>query len=197
MLIDDLKELLKFSDPDVQTIQKFWKNSQIDEEYQQLKEQINQENFWKNKDQAQISQRFEQIKEQRNAYYKLVKNYEEYVELLDLFAEDENELQRLQKDIEPFVRSIKKFKINMLLNEPDDKSNCFMSINAGAGGTESQDWANMVLRMYVRFCEENKLTAQLVDYQAGEEAGIKRAYCKANANQGTRPSPCGMVEEIE
>ncbi len=50
-----------------------------------------------------------------------------------------------------------------------------MSINAGAGGTESQDWANMLLRMYTRFCERERLKTDIIDYQAGEEAGIKSA----------------------
>ena len=52
---------------------------------------------------------------------------------------------------------------------------CFVHIHAGAGGTESQDWANMLLRMYYRFCERNNFHADTIDYQAGEEAGIKSA----------------------
>ena len=51
----------------------------------------------------------------------------------------------------------------------------FLSINAGAGGTESQDWADMLLRMYVRFCEREKLSSDIIDYQVGETAGIKSA----------------------
>jgi len=194
MLIDDLKELLKSIEPDIQTIKKFWTNSKLDDEYKTIHEQINQEDFWKHKDQAKISQRFEQVKEQRESYHNLVKNYAEFVELLDLFAQDENELKRIKIDLEPFVRSIKKFKINMLLNKPDDKSNCFLSINAGAGGTESQDWANMILRMYTRFCEDNKLTAQTVDYQPGEEAGIKSAtlYIKGKNAYGLLRSEHGV-----
>ena len=50
-----------------------------------------------------------------------------------------------------------------------------MDINSGAGGTESQDWANMLLRMYLRFCEREKFAVDVIDYQAGEEAGIKSA----------------------
>ncbi len=194
MLIDDLKELLKSIEPDIETIKKFWINSKIDEEYQQLQEQVNQEDFWKNKDQPKISQKFEQIKEQRESYYKLIKNFSDFSEFLDLFSEDEDELKRLQQDLLPFSRSIKKLKISMLLNKPDDKSNCFLSINAGAGGTESQDWAEMILRMYTRFCEDNKLTAQLVDYQSGEEAGIKSAtlYIKGKIAYGLLRSEHGV-----
>ena len=63
----------------------------------------------------------------------------------------------------------------LLLKNPEDKNACFLSINAGAGGTESQDWASMLLRMYTRFCERERLKTDLIDFQAGEEAGIKSA----------------------
>ena len=100
---------------------------------------------------------------------------DELVELLDLFAQDEPELQKLRSEVNDFCKAVIAFKINLLLSEPQDTSNCFLSINAGAGGTESQDWTNMLLRMYTRFCEQEKLSTQVVDYQAGEEAGIKSA----------------------
>ncbi len=61
------------------------------------------------------------------------------------------------------------------MHDEQDSSNCFLNINAGAGGTESQDWAEMLMRMYLRFCEREKLNAEVVDYQPGEEAGIKSA----------------------
>ncbi len=70
---------------------------------------------------------------------------------------------------------MRSFKVELLLNAPDDSSNCFLSINAGAGGTESQDWADMLLRMFLRFCERQKFNVSIVDYQSGEEAGIKSA----------------------
>jgi len=194
MLIDDLRELLKSIEPDIHTIKKFWANAGIEQEYQKLQEQIHQEDFWKHPNQAKISQQFEQIKEQRKAYNDIVQNYEEFVEFLELFSQDETELKRIQVELEPFVRTIKKFKINMLLREPDDHSNCFLIINAGAGGTESQDWASILLRMYVRFCEDNKLTAQTVDYQPGEEAGIKSAtlYIKGKNAYGFLKSEHGV-----
>lgn len=175
MLLDDLKELLKSTEPDIETIKKFWFNAGFEQEYQKLNEQINQETFWQHPERTSISQRFEQIKEQRESYTSIIKSFGEFHELLSLFAEDEEELKKIEPELSAFVRSVKKLKINLLLNGPDDKSNCFLSINSGAGGTESQDWAEMLLRMYIRFCETQKFSAQLVDYQAGEGAGIKSA----------------------
>ena len=175
MLIDDLKVSLKSVDQDIETIKKFWDNAKFEAEYQTLNEQVNQENFWQNPNRTAISQRFEHVKELRETYDTTIKSYREFDELLSLFAEDEEELKRIEPELHAFVRSIKKLKLSLLLSEPDDQSNCFLSINSGAGGTESQDWAEILLRMYVRFCENQKFTSNVIDYQSGEGAGIKSA----------------------
>ncbi len=194
MLIDDLKQQLHDIEPDVLTIKNYWASAGIEKEFHELQTVIQQENFWQHKDQAAISQRFEHIKEQRERYEQIARSFEEQQELLELFAQDEHELQKLSRDLSTLVREIKKFKIELLLNKPDDHSNCFLSINAGAGGTEAQDWAEMVLRMYVRFCENNKLSAGVVDYQAGEGAGIKSAtlYIKGRNAYGLLKAEHGI-----
>lgn len=67
----------------------------------------------------------------------------------------------------------KEFQTNLLFTDKNDKLSCLLDIHPGAGGTEAQDWAQMLMRMYVRFCERNKLKCQVMDYQDGDEAGIK------------------------
>lgn len=175
MLIDDLKQQLGAAAPDVLIIKNYWSNAGTQKEFDELSAQINNEHFWQNKNQAQISKRFEHVKELKSRYEHVVGAYTELGELLDLFAQEEHELVRLAGEIKQFLRTLRKFKIELLLNDIEDQSNCFLSINAGAGGTEAQDWAEMVLRMYVRFCEDNKLNASVMDYQSGEGAGIKSA----------------------
>lgn len=194
MLIDDLKELLKSVEPDIATIKSFWRNTGSDTEYEKLQAISQQEDFWKHPEQAKISQRFEQLKDQREQYLRVINNYTELLELLDLFGQDEAEIIKIEPEVKQFARSIKKFKINLLLNKPEDTSNCFLNINAGAGGTEAQDWADIVLRMYVRFCEDNKLTASQLDYQAGEGAGIKSAtlYIKGKNAYGLLKAEHGV-----
>lgn len=194
MLIDDLKELLKSVEPDIATIKTFWHNTGSDVEYEKLQKISQQEDFWKHPEQAKISQRFEQLKDQREQYLRVVNGYTELLELLDLFGHDEAEIVKIEPEVKQFARSIKKFKINLLLNKPEDTSNCFLNINAGAGGTEAQDWADMVLRMYVRFCEDNKLTASQLDYQGGEGAGIKSAtlYIKGKNAYGLLKAEHGV-----
>ncbi len=175
MLIDELREQLKETEPTIKIIAIYWRNAQREERFQELEQQSQQEDFWQHPEQATILKELQQIRTQRKQYQYIMQAKDELVELLDLFAQDEPELQKLRSEVNDFCKAVIAFKINLLLSEPQDTSNCFLSINAGAGGTESQDWTNMLLRMYTRFCEQEKLSTQVVDYQAGEEAGIKSA----------------------
>ena len=175
MLIDDLKEQLKNLEPDIQTIVPFWQNSKLEDRYQELGAQSSQEDFWQHPNQATILKELQRIRNQRDQYLHVTQTKQELGDLIDLFAEDESELKKLQNDIRALEKAVRSFKVELLLNAPDDSSNCFLSINAGAGGTESQDWADMLLRMFLRFCERQKFNVSIVDYQSGEEAGIKSA----------------------
>jgi peptide chain release factor 2 len=173
MIIDDLKEQLKSAEPDLKTIQTFWENSNNEQEFERLSAISKQEEFWKNPAQATISQQLQKIRLLRENYNNIVSTQKELDDLLVLFKDDQETLESLKVDISKHCRNIKNFKISLLLNKDDDDENCFLSINAGAGGTESQDWSEMLLRMYVRFCEREKFSCSVLDYQVGEGAGIK------------------------
>jgi peptide chain release factor 2 len=175
MVLDELRELLKSIEPDIQTIQTYWNNAKNDATIQNLAKEAEQEDFWKNPKQTEIAKELQRLRLQKEQFFSIAKSYKEYNELLDLFASDAQELEQCVSEIKSFAASVRKFKIDLLLHDPKDSSNCFLSINAGAGGTEAQDWADILLRMYVRFCEQERLSAQIVDYQMGEEAGIKSA----------------------
>src|SRR5699024_2407826 len=84
----------------------------------------------------------------------------------ELAAELESELRDLQS-------KVKAFEIEMLLNEPYDKNNAILELHPGAGGTESQDWASMLLRMYQRWAESKNYKVETLDFLAGDEAGVK------------------------
>lgn len=175
MLIDELKEQLKELEPAIKIIQAYWKNAGFEQDFQRLQDLVHQENFWKNPDQATISKQLQQVRSKKERYDTIIKSAAEINELIDLFAQDETELQKIARDITALRKNVEAYKIELLLDEPEDASPCFLSINAGAGGTESQDWANILLRMYVRFCEREGFKAQILDEQFGEEAGIKSA----------------------
>lgn len=78
-------------------------------------------------------------------------------------------METIQKDVD-------KLEICLLLNGPYDKNNCILEVHSGAGGTEACDWANMLYRMYLRWCEKKKYSIEILDVQVGEEVGIKSAY---------------------
>ena len=106
---------------------------------------------------------------------RLNRQLEDIQVLIELGSEAEDaetlvEVHRLNAELE---QGVAQAEFQKMLSGPHDRSNCFFSINAGAGGTESQDWAEMLLRMYLRYCERKGWKTDITDYQGGEEAGIK------------------------
>jgi len=173
MLFVELQEKLKKITPDIKTIQKYWKITNIDTHFNILKKTTENENFWENENRVPILQELQHITQLKKAYSSVITSYNDLTDFLVLFQNDPIELQNIEQEIKSLKKNVSLCKINFLLQKKEDDENCFLSINAGAGGTESQDWAEMLLRMYLRFCERQKLSASIVDYQKGEEAGIK------------------------
>ncbi|MBI2353173.1 peptide chain release factor 2 [Candidatus Dependentiae bacterium] len=192
MIIDQLKELLKNLEPDIKIIKDFWTISGQEDEFLTLERQTHQEEFWKHPDQTLILKRLQKLKNTAEEYQSIISSYQDFKDMLDIF--NDHEAAALEKDIKRLIKQTKQFKIHLLLTEEYDQSNAFLTINAGAGGTESQDWANIILRMYLRFCEQNKLDASIIEYQAGEEAGIKSStlYIKGKNAYGLLKSEHGI-----
>lgn len=84
--------------------------------------------------------------------------------------------------VESIDKKIKEFSLNITLDGENDKNNAIVSINAGAGGTEAQDWAEMLFRMYTRWTERKGFKADIIDFQPGDEAGIKSVTFTADGN---------------
>lgn len=95
--------------------------------------------------------------------------------LLDLAVEESDDLalKEAGDQLRPLEKKIKQLSLEMMLDDEDDDSNAIVSINAGAGGTEAQDWAEMLFRMYLRWVERKSYKVEVIDYQPGEEAGVK------------------------
>jgi peptide chain release factor 2 len=98
-------------------------------------------------------------------------------ELAELTDGDENspDAMEIRDSLENMAKELDKFEMTTLLSGPDDSRNAILTIHPGAGGTESQDWADMLFRMYNRWCEIKGFKVALLDYLAGEEAGLKSA----------------------
>ena len=119
-----------------------------------------------------------------DSYKQLANDIEEADVLLDL-AEEESDaktLEEVAQQIETLDRTMGKFSMDLMLDGENDKNNAIVSINAGAGGTEAQDWAEMLFRMYVRWVERRGFKTNLIDLQPGDEAGIKGATFTAGGD---------------
>lgn len=139
------------------------------------------ENLWNDKNNAQkILREKSLIAEKLDQYQNLTKNYQDNLEYLNL-ANSEND-QSLLKDVTANLTLIAKqasdFEIECLFAGENDQNNCFVDINAGAGGTDSCDFALMLLRMYERFANLRNFKSEIIDIVEGEEAGIRGATLK-------------------
>jgi len=122
-----------------------------------------------------LLKRLENVKKEIHSIETLYQQLEEvevYWELWQEGAVEESEVEKWVKQVES---AVDRFELNLLLGEEVDKQDCYLEINAGAGGTESQDWASMLLRMYRMYAERQGFEVQLVDYLKGDTAGIKSA----------------------
>ena len=109
------------------------------------------------------------------SFNQLYTDLEESQILLDLAIEesDADTIKEVSQQIQAIDKKIKKLSIDLMLDGADDQNNAIISINAGAGGTEAQDWAEMLFRMYTRWIERKGFGLEVIDYQPGDEAGIK------------------------
>jgi peptide chain release factor 2 len=109
------------------------------------------------------------------SFNQLCTDLEESQILLDLAIEesDADTIKEVSQQIQAIDKKIKKLSIDLMLDGADDQNNAIVSINAGAGGTEAQDWAEMLFRMYTRWIERKGFTLEIIDFQPGDEAGIK------------------------
>lgn len=141
-----------------------------------LEQQMSQPGFWDNPEAAQrITSQLSALKSVVEPVEELTREVSDLAELFELATEeaDAEELAQLEEDVEVLVRRCERIELQGLLSRPEDMRNCFISIHAGAGGTESCDWANMLLRMYSRFFDANKFKYEELDITPGEEAGIR------------------------
>jgi peptide chain release factor 2 len=154
------------------------------------------DNFWNNREQAQkLIEEANTLRGKTEPLLKAEKQLEDFHVMVELGeaepAEAQTKIQNeLEQDLSKFFRELDSLELKVFLNGPHDRSNCIMSINAGAGGTESCDWANMLMRMYQRWVESRGWKIEVEDVLVGETAGIKSAtlvitgenaygYCKA------------------
>jgi peptide chain release factor 2 len=132
--------------------------------------------FWDHPENAQeVGRKRARVEKRIETGNSIEAKSEELDVLLDLQKEGESVDADIEALVEQLEREINSIELTMKLSGEHDLRDCIVSIHPGAGGTESQDWAEMLLRMYLRYCERKGWSAEEIDYQAGEEAGIKSA----------------------
>jgi peptide chain release factor 2 len=133
--------------------------------------------FWEKKqdEAARISQERSYLKTTIDSWEELKKEADDISILIEIASEenDEKAISEIANDISRLENRIKNLELQSLLSEPDDKRNSIVAINAGAGGTEAQDWVEMLYRMYLRWCESKGYKIEVLDYMVGDESGIK------------------------
>ncbi|WP_394976718.1 peptide chain release factor 2 [uncultured Helicobacter sp.] len=171
-------ELLKELENKLQNITKVIQPNTLREELTTISHMELDPKFWED------SKKAGEIGKQKSKITRLLETFDTTSALLadskELFAlleseNDEASLAELFAQAPELESSITDLEIQVMLNEPNDNTNAIITIQPGAGGTESQDWASMLYRMYLRYAERRGYKVELLDYQDGEEAGIKGA----------------------
>ncbi|BAC14451.1 peptide chain release factor RF-2 [Oceanobacillus iheyensis HTE831] len=132
--------------------------------------------FWDDQNKAQsVIQETNGIKEYVNGFETIEENLENLEVSYELVKEENDQelFADLDAELQQFITDVNQFELQLLLSEPYDANNAILELHPGAGGTESQDWASMLLRMYQRWAEERNFKVETLDYLPGDEAGLK------------------------
>ena len=150
-----------------------------EDELKKIEKMMSNANFWQ-KNQGEISRLNQQsalLREKIDLWQKLHQETEEAKLLAEMAFEEDDEptLKEVDDEVDRLEEEIKGLEFQSLLGDADDKRNAILAINAGAGGTEAQDWVEMLFRMYIRWSEDKGMKVHVLDYLPGDEAGIKNA----------------------
>jgi len=174
----EYSELLKTLHTKIGNITDVVQPDRIQERLNAIEVLENTQDFWIDAANAAVVQKEKTQFERKLEKWRVTSStLSDAAELYDMAKEesDEETIQTLFSDASELEEQVQSMEISVLLSGENDANNAIISIHPGAGGTESQDWASMLLRMYTRWAERRGFTAETLDYQVGEEAGIKDA----------------------
>ena len=141
--------------------------------------------FWDDPEKAQkTAQDVNSLKEEVDGFHKLSAGVDDLEALQEMAAEenDESLLPEMDELLAKCRSELEHLELGMLLSGEYDANNAILTLHAGAGGTEAQDWTSMLLRMFTRFAEQNGFALEMLDYQPGDEAGVKSATIQVNGH---------------
>src|SRR4030095_3573672 len=145
-------------------------------ELQKSEAEIGRPDFWNDQDRAQkVLKQRSRLQTAIDKAEKFQRDVEDAAVLIEFAVEDPSSLKELETVTQRLEREVEEAETEMLLSGPNDTRDAIVTINAGAGGTDAQDWAEMLMRMYLRWTERHGFKTEIVDEQPGKEAGIKSA----------------------
>src|SRR5579871_6641072 len=148
--------------------------ARMERELADIEAAVSAPEFWKDQSGAQkLLQRRRRLEDDRTLAQTLKRQTEDLAVLADWARDGEDVVDELGRGLEAFARDIQTAEVRTLLSGEMDRKNAIVAIHPGAGGTESQDWAEMLLRMYLRWLERRGFKREIIDLQPGDEAGIK------------------------
>ena len=139
--------------------------------------------FWDDPTLSNVKMKeMKQLKETVETCHGLFRQYEDIETLIEMGYEEEDSdmIEEVRRELDSFITVLEEIRIGTLLSGEFDKDNAILKLNAGAGGTESCDWASMLYRMYTRWAEKKGFSIEVLDYLDGEEAGIKSVTFQVN-----------------
>ena len=148
-----------------------------EERLKKIEKILSKTDFWQNNqnEATELSRERGLLSNQLEEWHRY-KNELEELDILTKLAQEENDekmIEEARKDLLELEKEIKRYELQTLLGDKDDKRNAIVAINAGAGGTEAQDWVEMLFRLYLKWAESRNMKTKIIDHLAGDEAGIK------------------------
>ena len=176
--LEDAKRTLGTLKPEIDELGSALAIDSIKKELVELEEKTAEPDFWSDQENSgKILRRVKSIKSRISKYEALVSKYEDTLVLCEMGIEenDESVVDEVTSELNELTKLTEAQKIEVLLSGEYDRNNAIVSFHPGAGGTEAQDWASMLYRMYTRWGEKHGYTVKLVDWLDGDEAGLKSA----------------------
>jgi len=175
---DDYKQKINGLKPALDGLKQALKLDEGAQEIALLEEESAREGFWTDLENSQkVLQKIKQLKSKNTVYEKLERAWSDLLTLCQMGEEEKDEslLPELEGDLKTFAGALETARLETLLTGEYDNSSAIVSFHAGAGGTEAQDWAQMLYRMYTRWAERHGMKYKMLDWLDGEEAGMKSA----------------------
>ena len=175
---DEDKQKLQALEPTLRELEKALGIPKERQELKNLQAETEQEGFWNNIEHSQkVSQQIKRLEHRIKKYDRLVSEWEDTLTLCEMAQEedDPSQLEEVVSGYETLEKEISERRLAALLSGEYDGNNAILTFHAGTGGTEAQDWAEMLYRMYNKWASNHGMTVEVLDYQDGDEAGMKSA----------------------